>query len=67
MDKKNRLRAALMSTDDHLFLVNDRVIVCGVNDVGEIVELGSVDYVSGFQTGVSARALVEHVRFGPHR
>lgn len=66
MDKNERLRTALRSTDDDLFIdeISQRVIVCGKNDDGELVELGSVSLDAGYQKGVDPRMLIERVRFG---
>ena len=51
MDKNERMRTALRSTDDDLFIDEEtqRVIVCGKNDAGELVELGSVSLSAGYQ------------------
>jgi hypothetical protein len=59
-----RLKAALRSTDDDLFIDNGRVIVCGKNDDGELIELGSVSLAAGYQKGVDPRMLIERVKFG---
>jgi hypothetical protein len=59
-----RLRAALRSTDDDLFIDNGRVIVCGKGDDGELIELGSVSLAAGYQKGVDPRMLIEKVKFG---
>jgi len=59
-----RLRAALRSTDDDLFIENGRVIVCGKGDNDELIELGCVSLSAGYQKGVDARMLINKVRFG---
>jgi len=62
--KKERMFAALNSTDDDLYLHNGRVIVTGKNKDGEIVELGSVDERALYQKTVNPHQLLDGVRFG---
>lgn len=66
MDKNERLRAALRSTDEDLFIDerSDRVIVCGKNDAGKLVVLGWVGLTAGYQKGVDTRMLIDIIRFG---
>lgn len=65
--EQERLECALRSTDEHLIPEGARVLVCGPDKHGNLVELGSVDPTAALQVGAPhLRALIDRVRFGPH-
>lgn len=60
--KRERMIAAINSTDEDLYPHNGRVIVTGKNGQGEIIELGSVSETALYTWGVNPRALIDKVR-----
>lgn len=67
LSERERLECAIRSTDEHLFMENGRVLVCGPDRLGGIRILGSVDPFSSLQIGApTLRELIDHVRFGLH-
>jgi hypothetical protein len=65
MKRSERMRTALRSTDDDIFDDdNGRIVVCGKNDAGELVELGSLSYSLFYQQPEKVRSIIEKIRFG---
>lgn len=62
-NKKERMYAALTSSNDKLFEHNGRIIVYGKNKEGENIYLGDICTASLYQKGVNPLGLIEKVRF----
>jgi hypothetical protein len=66
--KEERLFAALGSGDNDIIEGADgNVYVTGKNKDGELIELGCIGVDVFFSDRSATNALIENIRFGPHR
>lgn len=67
LDGRERLKLALMATDDHLLVENGRVVVCVPHPTEDdkMLVVGSFDpMICAEKNGVHPRVAISRIRFG---